>query len=112
MLQNLPAKVQAIIEEEFTAVPAAADLQKLNADFRQQHQDSPEHLLSASRTARLLGEDQGNCENELIDALQLSSISFEHAAAMLDTLRQWGGSGATSFQQAAREKWPEVSAFA
>jgi N-alpha-acetyltransferase 15/16, NatA auxiliary subunit len=111
ILESLPPKVQEVIKSEFSAVPATADLKQLNAEFRQQHKDSPEHTLAAIRTAKLLGEDQAQCEKDLLEALETKNITFDQAASMLETLKQWKG-GVTSFQKAAHERWPAVTLFA
>jgi hypothetical protein len=112
VLASLHPKVQEVIKADFTAIEAAADLKKMNDEFRKQHAQSPDHVLSAIRTAKLLGNDQAKCEKELIDMLQLKEMTFTQASAVLDTLRRWGGGGAAAFEKAAHEKWPEVTLFA
>ncbi len=112
VLSSLPPKVQEIIKSEFTAIPASADLKKLNQDFRAKHQDSAEHVHAAIRTAHLLGEDKTKAEKELVDLLQLKSVTPSTAEEVLATLEQWGGSGVVPFKKAASGKWPEVGIFA
>lgn len=109
---SLPAKVKEVLEANFTAIPASADLRKVNADFQAQHQDSAQHRIAAARAAKLLGEDATKVEKDLFDVLRSGSTTFTDAASILELLRNWRSSEADAFKNAARGKWPEVTLFA
>ena len=109
---SLPAQAQEVVKADFTAVPASADLQKLNLQFQEQHSQDAQHRIAAVRTSRLLGEDAVKTEKDLFDVLSLPSATFHDAASALALLRSWRSSQAESFKQAAHEKWPGVTRFA
>jgi peptide alpha-N-acetyltransferase len=111
-LDSLPAKVQETLNAEFTAVPASADLKKLNADYLDKHSNSATHRIAAARAAKVLGEPNSAVEKSLVDALQVQTVTFDEAAAVLEQLRKWRSSEAAAFKKAAHEKWPEVTQFA
>jgi peptide alpha-N-acetyltransferase len=111
-LDSLPAKVQEALKAEFTAIPASADLKKLNAEFLEKHSNSATHRIAAARAAKVLGEQRTSYEKILAEALRADSITFVDAAAVLEQLRNWRSTEVTSFQKAAHEKWPEVTLFA
>jgi peptide alpha-N-acetyltransferase len=111
-LASLPPKVQEVVKSEFIAISDSTDLRKYNAEFRQKHKSSPKHALQAVRTARLLGEDRGTCEKELVDLLQIREISLIDAGAILETLKDWRSPQVKPFKEAATKKWPEATVFA
>ncbi|KAH8912145.1 tetratricopeptide [Coniochaeta sp. PMI_546] len=111
-LESLPAKVQETLSAEFTAVPASADLKKLNAEYLDKHSSSATHRIAAARAAKVLGEPTSAIEKSLVDALQVQSVTFDEAAAVFEQLRKWRSSEAAAFKKAAHEKWPEVTQFA
>lgn len=111
-LDSLPAKVQETVKAEFTAIPATADLKKLNADFLKEHgSSSARHRVSAARAAAALGEPRAESEKSLTDALRIDSVTFNDAGEILELLRSWRSSAAADFKKAAHEKWPEVTVF-
>ena len=112
ILSSLPPKVQEIIKLEFTIIPPSTDLKKLNSDFRAKHKESTEHAHAAIRAAYLLGQDKASSEKELVNLLQLKSVTFAAASNIIETLKQWGGSEVGAFKKAASEKWPNVSLLA
>jgi hypothetical protein len=111
-LESLPAKVQETVNAEFTAIPASADLKKLNADYLDKNTNSAAHRFAAARAAKVLGEPNAAIEKSLVDVLQVESVTFDEAADVLQQLRKWRSSEAAAFKKAAHEKWPEVTQFA
>ncbi|KAI1214261.1 N-terminal acetyltransferase A, auxiliary subunit [Annulohypoxylon truncatum] len=111
-LGSLPPKVAEVLKSGFTAIDASADLKKFNADFQQKHKDSAEHVISATKIERLLGDDKKKSEKDLAGVLSLKDIQYDQAAEALALLEQWRSSEAETFKKAAHEKWPEVTAFA
>jgi N-alpha-acetyltransferase 15/16, NatA auxiliary subunit len=111
-LESLPPKVQEVLNTEFTAISASADLKKLNADYLDKHGDSAAHRMAAARAAKVLGEPQAAIEKSLTDSLQLASVTFDEADAVLELLKRWKSSEAATFKKVAHEKWPEVTQFA
>lgn len=111
-LGSLPPKVAEVLKSGFTAIDASADLKKFNADFQQKHKDSAEHIISAVRIERLLGEDKTKNEKDLVGVLNLKEIHYDTASEALALLEQWRSAEAETFKKVAHEKWPEVTAFA
>ncbi|KAI2472732.1 N-terminal acetyltransferase A, auxiliary subunit [Annulohypoxylon bovei var. microspora] len=111
-LGSLPPKVVEVLKSGFTAVDGSVDLKKFNADFQEKHKDSAEHVISAVRIERLLGEDKMKSEKDLAKVLDLKDIQYEQATEALALLEQWRSGEAGAFKTAAHQKWPEVTAFA
>lgn len=111
-LPSLPPKVQETLNAEFTAVPASADLKKLNADYLAKHANSAAHRIAAARAARVLGEPDEAVEKSLVDVLQVESVTSDEAVTVLQQLRKWRSSEVVAFKKTAHEKWPEVTQFA
>ena len=112
-LESLPPKVQEVIRAEFTAVPASADLKKLNAEFKAKHGASVAHSLAAVRAEKILGAEASQCVEEAVGLLKANkNLTLSEAKAILDTLRGWGGSAAGTLKSLARERWPHCALFA
>ncbi|KAB5554634.1 NMDA receptor-regulated protein 1 [Coniochaeta sp. 2T2.1] len=109
--EPLNPKVQEVLSAEFTAIPASADLKKLNADYLDKNTNSATHRLAAARAAKTLGEPNTAIEKSLTDVLQVPSVTFDEAATVLEQLKKWRSSDVASFKEAAHEKWPEVTRF-
>ncbi|RYP75814.1 hypothetical protein DL770_007331 [Monosporascus sp. CRB-9-2] len=114
VLDSLPPKVAEVLKTGFTAIDASTDLQQYNTEFRSRHADSAPHVISAIKTAAVLGfEDQAKCAKELAETvLEVSNVHFEQAEEVVGILRQWRSDEAEAFRARAHEKWPQVTAFA
>jgi hypothetical protein len=108
----MPPKVQEVIKSEFTVLDGSADLKKYNADFEAKHKDSPLHVISVIKTKKLLGDDQGKAEKELIDVLNVKGIQLEDANEVQGLLKSWRSKEIDAFKKKAAEKWSEASLFA
>ncbi len=102
-----------MIRADFATVsPAAADLKKLNAEFKAGHKGSVAHTLAALRVDRLLGADKAAYEKEAAAVLNLAQEpSLQDGVAVLETLRDWGSAETEAFKKAAHAKWPEATVF-
>lgn len=109
---ELPAKVAELLNADFKAIDASADLKKVNEEYLAKHQSSPRHVLSVIRARRALGADIAQCEKDLTGILDLKDVSFEDAIAVSETLRGWHSGQLAAFKTAARGKWPEVTRLA
>ncbi|KAL1862701.1 hypothetical protein VTK73DRAFT_6678 [Phialemonium thermophilum] len=111
-LDSLPQKVQEVLKTEFKTIPETADLERLNAEFREKHGQSTQHRIAAARVTALLSGDYDKAAKDLVQVVSAESSTFNDAVAIYDELRSWRSSEAPSLKQAAHQKWPEVTVFA
>ncbi|KEY69841.1 hypothetical protein S7711_08981 [Stachybotrys chartarum IBT 7711] len=107
---DLAAKVSEVVKHEFRDPDEATDLRKYNEEYQKKDLSDTRRLISAIKVKRLLGEDQGACERELLELGE--GGSFEDGIEILDTLKSWRSSGVSKFRELARSKWPEVTRLA
>ncbi|RYP58666.1 hypothetical protein DL769_008852 [Monosporascus sp. CRB-8-3] len=114
VLDSLPPKLAEVLKTGFNTIDASTDLKQYNAEFRSRHADSAPHVISAIKTAALLGfEDQAKCAKELAETvLEVPNVHFGQAEEVVGILRQWRSDEADAFRARAHEKWPQVTAFA
>ena len=108
---DIPDKVAQVLKEEFTLIPASADLPKTNNDFLAKHKDSPEHVLAAIRAKKILGEDRDSTDKQVTGMLDLPTMRYEDALAALQTLQQCRSPEEDAFKKAARAKFPGATRF-
>ncbi len=106
---SLPPKVVEVLKSEFKAVDPSSDLAKYTADFEAKHKDSALYILSAVAAKRVLGQDKGKADKQLVDTLGLPGTKFADAAEILSVLKGWRSTEVAGFQKAAQNKWPEVT---
>ncbi|CAM1507409.1 Fc.00g070500.m01.CDS01 [Cosmosporella sp. VM-42] len=110
---DLDAKVLEVIKAEFDVVGPTTDLGKYNDDFLAANKDSPQHVLSAIKAKKIIGQDKAaKYEEEVLGLLNLPSVTFSDAIEALDTLKQWKSAQVDAFKKAAQAKWPEVTRLA
>lgn len=111
-LETLPPKVAEVIKSEFTEIPPSADLAKLNAEFREKHKGSAQHVLATIRVQEKLGEDRGKLAKDVVGLLEWQGVQLEDAAGAQEVLKGWKSGELAGFKKAAAQKWPESSIFA
>lgn len=110
--ESLPAKVAEVMEAEFTAVPASADLAKLNAEFRATHSDSPAHVLAAIRAARAIGKgERAEPEKDVASVLDMASLTLSDAESVVGTLKSWRSAEVDTAKAAAQTRFPDATVF-
>jgi len=102
--------VREVLGTEFTAVSPAADLRKLNAEFRAENDKGVLHTLAALRVDKLLGSDNAKCQQEAIDLLKRDTTTLDDAWLVQEALKEWN-TELGPFRSLARDRWPEASAF-
>ena len=100
-----------MLKEEFNLIPASANLQETNDHFLAQHKDSPEHVLAAIRTKKILGEDRKSTDKQVIEMLDLPKVRYSDAISALQTLQQWRSPEEDAFKKAAQAKFPGATRF-
>jgi N-alpha-acetyltransferase 15/16, NatA auxiliary subunit len=110
--EALPPKVQEVLTAEFKGLEASTDLKKYNDEFEAQHKTSALHAISVVKTRKLLGDDQSKSEESLLKILQMKQAQFEDAQEVIAVLRSWRSKKIGEAKTAAKERWPEVTAFA
>jgi len=104
-----------VINSEFnTLLPASTDLAKHNNEFMQEHQHSAPHMQAGFRVRQLL--DPSSLEQnqqDVIRTLALEGCSLEIAVAGLEQLTESKPKAqyVNDYVAAARERWPQASAF-
>ncbi len=104
-----------VINSEFnTLLPASTDLAKHNNEFMQEHQNSAPHMQAGFRVRQLL--DPSSLEQnqqDVIRTLALEGCSLEDAVAGLEQLTESKPKAqyVNDYVAAARERWPQASAF-
>lgn len=111
-LASLPPKVAEVIKSDFTEVPEAADLAKVNQEFREKHKASAQHVLASIRVQAALGEDRGKLGKDVVGLLQTPGVELEDAIDAQELLVGWKSAEVDEFRKAAAGKWPEASLFA
>lgn len=111
-LSTLPAKVAEVINAEFTEIPASADLSKVNAEFKEKHKTSAQHVLSSIRVQEQLGGERSKLSTDVVGILQLDGVQWEDAHDAQELLQDWKSSELSEFKKAAAKMWPESSIFA
>lgn len=112
MLNNtsdLPPKVAEVLKSEFKAVDASTDVKKFNEAFLAKHKGSALHTASAIKAKKLLGENQSQCEKELVALINQDGTQYSEAVEILETLKGWRSTEVDGFKKAAQAKWPEVT---
>ena len=104
-----------IINTEFNILlPASTDLAQQNDEFSRKHHNSVEHVQASLKVRRLLdpSSDEKN-QQDLIRTLALEDRSLQTAIRGLELLVEWKAKSQylDDYIAAARERWPEASAF-
>jgi hypothetical protein len=98
----------------FTLIPADADLNAYNSEWRQKHSQSPPHLQSACNAQVLLDSaSKAQCEEELKKLLEAPSLTMAQALRGLDYLNEWKSDETVkdAYREAAEKRWPEATIF-
>jgi hypothetical protein len=104
-----------VLNSEFnTLLPASTNLGKHNDTFMQEHHNSAPHVQAALRVRQSL--DRSSLEKnqqDVIRTLALDGCSLADAVAGLKQLRSSKPKGqyVDDYVAAARERWPQASAF-
>lgn len=108
-------KIQEVIAAEFDPIlPASADLSKHNDEFLQRHHDSAGHVQACLKVRQFLDPSSSDKnQQDVIRTLALEGSSLEDAMAGLELLKEWKAKDQyrDDYLTAARERWPEASAF-
>ena len=108
-------KIQEVIAAEFDPIlPASTDLSERNDEFLKDHHDSASHVRACLRVRQFLDLDSGEQnQQDVIRTLALEGIDLEDAVEGLELLKEWKAKDQyqDDYLAAARQRWPEASAF-
>ncbi len=104
-----------VINSEFNhLLPASKNLAKHNDEFMQEHHNSAPHVQAGLRVRQLLDPSSfEKNQQDVIRTLALEACSLEDAVAGLEQLTKSMPKTqyVNDYVAAARERWPEASAF-
>ncbi|KAJ3518603.1 hypothetical protein NM208_g14457 [Fusarium decemcellulare] len=106
---DISPKVLEVLKAEFKAIEPSVDLTKYNEEFLTANKNSPQHVLSAIKAQRVLGQDKAKTEEAIVGILEIPDIDYTDAIEGLEVLKSWKSSQVEAFKTAAQAKFPDVT---
>ncbi|RFU35927.1 hypothetical protein B7463_g393, partial [Scytalidium lignicola] len=110
--ESIAPKSAEVINSDFTLLPSGKSLKQFNDDYLMKYNDCARHILSGLQVRKALSpESTPACEKDVLDVLDLKSITFDEALEAFKLLQAWNSSRVEDFRSRAASKWPKALVF-